>query len=125
MAVAETPLYHLFYTRFHFTSAKPAINTEEITVDIMKDSDYTSVAIITWSVINPGSVTHIVMKVCEVNSGECRKHEISDFTSTSQVNIPKGDNYEFSFYLYDGAELVATQERALVHESGITAVTFL
>ena len=125
MSVAETPLYHLFYTLFHFTSAKPAINTEEITIHIMKDSNGTSVAIIPWSVINPCSVTHIMMKVCEVNSGECRKHEIGDFTSTSQVNIPKGEDYEFSFYLFDGRDLVATQERALIHESGITAVTFL
>ena len=108
-----------------FTSAKPAINTDDITVDITKDSNDTDVAIVTWSVMNPGSVTHILMKVCEVNYGECIEHEIGDFTSTSQVNIPKGQHYEFSFYLYDGAELVATQERATTLETGISGVIFL
>ena len=78
--------------------------------------------VITWGVINPDSVTHFGMKVCEVNSGECREHEIGDFTTTSQVNIPEGEDYEFSFYLYDGADLVATQERVLLHKSGISGV---
>ena len=108
-----------------FTSAKPAINTGDITVVITKDSNGTDVAIITWSVINSGSVTHILMKVCEVSSGECMEHEIGDFQSTSQVNIPKGQDYEFSFYLYDGIELVATQERAVTRETGISGVIFL
>ena len=65
------------------------------------------------------------MVACEVDSRECREHEIGDFTSTSQVNIPKGEDYAFSFYWYDRAELVATQERAITRESGITSVTFL
>ena len=70
-------------------------------------------AVITWRVINPDSFTRILVGVCEVDQRLCLESNVTDVSSPSQISIPGGEAYEFSFHMYDGAELVASQPMAI------------
>ncbi len=85
------------------------MNIDETSIEITRDINNNPVAIITWNINNLGSVTHIVVKVCVVNLNQCMADLIRDLQSTSTVDIPEGQEYDFTFELYDGDQLVETQ----------------
>ena len=83
------------------------VDTTGTSIEISQEEN---LAIITWSVINPDSFTRMLIEVCEVDQQQCLESNSTDVSSPSQISIPKGDTYKFTFYMYDGAELVASEE---------------
>ena len=55
----------------------------------------------------------MLVEVCEVVQQQCSESNVTDVSSPSQISIPGGEAYELSFYMYDGAELVASQPMAI------------
>lgn len=98
-----------------FYSAKPVVGDKETKIEVYKDND---VATITWGVDNPESLSWVGVKVCEMKTTECLAHNVTDVSGTSQVSVPQGANYQFSFYLYDGVDIVSKQENAICQASG-------
>ncbi len=95
----------------------PYVDTDGTTIEIHV-AETNNVAIITWSVNNIESFTHIIVRVCLDNTEECMQHNVTDVSSTSQLNIPEGEKHVLSFYMYDGVELVHSQETAISTGSG-------
>ena len=88
-------------------SAKPVLDTTETSVEISRDENS---ATITWSITNANSFTHVLVEVCEVVQQQCLGSNVTDVSTPSQISIPGGVAYNFSFDMYDGAELVASEE---------------
>lgn len=55
----------------------------------------------------------IVVSVCEVNTQECKQHEVTDVSQVSTLVVPEGSVYQFSFFIYDGLDLVSSHEDAI------------
>ena len=83
------------------------VDTTGTSIEIGQDDN---LAMITWSVINSDSLTRMHVEVCEVDQRQCLDSNVTDVSSTSQISIPEGEKYEVSFHMYDGPELVASQE---------------
>ncbi len=95
-------------------AAIPSVNETEIVVEVDLENDK---AMLTWTVNHPESFTHIVVEACETSETDivCLKQNVTDKSGTTEMDIPDGDNYAFSFSFYDGEDLVAEQREAITH----------
>lgn len=96
--------------------ARPSVSVKDTKIEIYEDGN---TAGITWNVNNIGSFTRILVEVCVLDTDNCLEHNVTDSSGTSVVAIPQGKTHQFSFFMYDGVDLVSSQPHAVKLGTGM------